>query len=175
MSEGYRDWHHPDGSLPEQAPEGLVDIYTAPWLVQRAGETTSPGGQGSSVWLLWVVIAGVILLALVGWWLWRRRADLRLWWALWRLERQSRRVVDATGRRALQDEVIRAVGRWQHGGRAPWRARLAEPWAAWVGEIDHARFGQCPGHPGADVDSWRDSVGERLRAMRRAVRRGASA
>ncbi|MFP4463128.1 MAG: Mur ligase family protein, partial [Guyparkeria sp.] len=24
MSEGYRDWTHPDGDLPEQAPEGLV-------------------------------------------------------------------------------------------------------------------------------------------------------
>ncbi|WP_322521411.1 hypothetical protein SR882_00530 [Guyparkeria halophila] len=166
MSEGYRDWHHPDGGLPEQAPEGLVDIYTAPWLVQRAADAPVPADEGSLVWLAGVVIALVLLF---GWWLSRHRSELRLWWTLWRLERQAAHVVDAAGRRALQDDVIRAIGRWQHGGRAPWRERLAEPWSAWVREIDHARFGQGSGDAGADPDSWRDSLGKRLRAMRRAV------
>ncbi|RRQ24382.1 hypothetical protein D5687_02735 [Guyparkeria sp. SCN-R1] len=166
MSEGYRDWAHPSGGLPEQAPEGLVDIYTAPWLVQRAGDASAPADEGSLAWLMVVAIA---LLLLAGWWLWRHRGDLRLWWALWQLERQSARVIDAAGERALQDEVIRAIGRWQHGGRAPWRERLAEPWSAWVREIDHARFGRQSVHSRPAPDSWRTAVVERLRAMRRAL------
>lgn len=166
MSEGYRDWAHPSGGLPEQAPEGLVDIYTAPWLVQRAGDAAAPADEGSLAWLAVVAIA---LLLVAGWWLWRHRGDLRLWWTLWRRERQLARVVDAAGERALQDEVIRAIGRWQHGGPAPWRERLAEPWSAWVREIDHARFGRQSGDPGQAPDAWRTSVVERLRAMRRAL------
>lgn len=169
MSEGYRDWTHPNGALPETAPEGLVDVYTAPWLAQRAGEMPTPADEGS---LAGLAGGAVVLLLLVGWWFWRHRAELRLWWALWRLEREASRIVDAAARRALQDEVIRAIGRWQHRGRAPWRQRLPEPWSVWVREIDHARFGhsleQAP-------DAWRNSVVERLRAMRRAVWRRESA
>ncbi|MFP4251600.1 MAG: LPXTG cell wall anchor domain-containing protein [Guyparkeria sp.] len=171
MSEGYRDWTHPDGDLPEQAPEGLVDIYTAPWLAAR--ETAESGASsGDEASLAWLVVLAVVLLLLLGWWAWRRRADLRLWWTLWGLERRSRQVGDAAGWRDLQDRVVGAIGRWQHGGRAPRRDRLAEPWSAWVREIDHERFAQ---RTETVPDARRASLAARLRTMRRAVwRREAS-
>ncbi len=164
MTDSYRDWHHPDGGLPEQAPEGLVDIYTAPWLVQRAGEAPGAAPDGSPTWLLVAVAALLVLLVLGGWWAWRHRAALRLWMRLRRLERRASRPLDAGARRTLLDELIAAIGEWQHGGRAPWRERLAEPWAAWVREIDHGRFGGAGDPP--------DALVERLRAMRREAWRG---
>lgn len=164
MSEGYRDWYHPDGGLPEQAPEGLVDSYAAPWLVQRAGETAIATNDGSSAWVVGVALVALALLALAGWWAWRHRAALRLWVTLRRLERRASAEMDAGGRRELLDELVAAIGAWQHGGRAPWRDRLAEPWSAWVREIDHGRFGGAGDAPDALV--WR------LRSMRREVWRG---
>ncbi|MFA7522632.1 MAG: hypothetical protein WCY71_06915 [Halothiobacillaceae bacterium] len=159
MSE-YRDWQHPEGGPSEAAPESLVDVFTAPWLDQATGGVLAPtaavGGGGR--WLA-IVLALLVLALLIA--AWRRRRDLVLAARLWRLERAARRLDGAFSLRELQDQSMVAIARWQHGGRAPRRDRLAGPWSDWVRVLDHQRFGHDRGDAAA--------LAAHLRAMRRAL------
>lgn len=160
----YRDWRHPEGGPPETAPDRLVDVFTAPWLDPAAGgpaaaiDAASTGGR----WLVVVAALGVIALIVYAW---RRRRDLRLGLTLARLERAARRADAQASLRELQDRTAVAIARWQHGGRAPRRNRLAPPWSEWLRRLDHARFG-------SDLAGGPAELAEQLRAMRRAVWRG---
>lgn len=167
MTEGYREWQHPDGALPEAAPEGLIDVYAAPWLADQAvppGSVPSDGGA-----LLWgLAAAAFVLLLLLAGWLWHRRGDLRLAVVLWRLERDAAKAVSPADLRAVQDRLVTAIGRWQHGRSAPQRGRLRPPWSAWVREIDHARFGR-------NDAAGQETLVKRLREMRRSLWRAQGA
>lgn len=159
MSE-YRDWQHPEGGPSEAAPESLVDVFTAPWLDQATGGVLAPtaavGGGGRWLAIVFALLALVLLIAA-----WRRRRDLVLAARLWRLERAARRLDGAFSLRELQDQSTVAIARWQHGGRAPRRNRLARPWSDWVRVLDHQRFGHDRGDAAA--------LAAHLRAMRRAL------
>ncbi|MDG4868364.1 hypothetical protein P8631_10175 [Guyparkeria sp. 1SP6A2] len=163
MSE-YRDWRHPEGGPPETAPDRLVDVFTAPWLEPGASGPASAleGAAADGRWLVVLVVLVVIVVAL---YVWRRRRDLMLGIALARLERAARRADAGTSLREMQDRTATAIARWQYGGRAPRRDRLAPPWSEWVRHLDHARFGS--GSPGNATD-----LAEQLRSMRRAAWRG---
>src|SRR5690554_4103826 len=159
MSE-YRDWLHPEGGPSEAAPESLVDVFTAPWLDQAAGGVFSPtAAVGSGGRWLAIVLALLVLVLLIA--AWRRRHDLLLAIRLWRLEQAARRSDGAHSLRELQDQSMVAIARWQHGGRAPHRDRLAGPWPGWVRALDHQRFGPDGG------DAIVFAAG--LRVMRRAL------
>ena len=164
MSE-YRDWQHPEGGPPEAAPERLVDVFTAPWLEPNATDPAAAVSvaAGDGRWFAAIVLLLVIAAAL---YLWRRRRDLMLDIALRRIERAARRPGGAASLRELQDRTAMAIARWQHGGQAPRRDRLAPPWSEWVRHLDHARFGA-----GQRADPR--ELADELRRMRRAVwRRG---
>lgn len=163
----YRDWQHPEGGPPETAPERLVDVFTAPWLDPAAGppSTALDAAAADGRWLAIVAALAVVAVVIFAW---RRRRDLRLTVTLTRLERAARRSDAGTSLRDLQDRTAMAIARWQHGGRAPRRDRLASPWSDWVRHLDHARFGT------EHADDPRELI-EQLRRMRRAVwRRGVS-
>ncbi|MGM0517946.1 MAG: hypothetical protein ACQER6_10145 [Pseudomonadota bacterium] len=155
---GYRDWEPLPGSLPEGAPDRLVDAYTIPGLIETGAEEVPPAAAEAGLSPAWLLPL-VLLVIVAGWWLWRRRRELRLARELRRLERSCRRSEPAQ-LRARADGVIVAIGCWQHGRPAPQRDRLAAPWSDWVREIDHARFGS---DPALDAD-W---LVTRLRLMRR--------
>lgn len=157
----YRDWQHPEGGPPETAPEDLVDVFTAPWLDEpTAGPGAALGNaSGSGFWIGVIVVLLVLLLLLVAW---RHRRDLVLAFRLQRLERAARRTTSPSSLRELQDRTVTALARWQHGGRAPRRDRLPEPWSSWLRELDHGRFGAPDGEGAA-------ALADRLRSMRRAL------
>ena len=153
---GYRDWQHPPGAAPEAAPERLIDIYTVPGLIEPGSAPVVAAGPEAGLSLIGWLLPLAVLLVLAGGWAWRRRRDLRLAWALRRLERRCRARADTA--RACADALVTVIGCWQHGRLAPRRDKLAAPWSDWVREIDHARFG-------ATLDA--DWLAGRLRRMRR--------
>lgn len=161
----YRDWRHPEGGPPETAPERLVDVFTAPWLDPAAGGPAAAmdAAAADGRWFVAVALLGVIAVAIYAW---RRRRDLVLGMTLARLERAARRAGRDTSLRELQDRAAMAIARWQYGGRAPRRDRLAAPWSGLLRDLDHARFDAARAGDPAEL-------AEQLRVMRRAVwRRG---
>lgn len=161
---GYRDWQPLPGSLPEGAPDRLVDAYIIPDLIDPGAAKAPPPAAEAGLSPAWLLVI-VLLVIVAGGWLWRHRREWRLARELRRLERSCRRS-DPARLRAQADAAIAAIGRWQHGRPAPLRDRLAAPWSDWVREMDHARFG---GDPALDAE-W---LAARLRLMRRRVwRRG---
>jgi HAMP domain-containing protein len=162
----YRDWEHLPGEPPEGAPEGLVDVYHVPGLIEPGGSWPAPTGATgeAAVSLLWSLPL-ILLVAVAAMRLWRRRRVRRLAAELGRLERVCRRGdgLRPDDLRALADAAVVAIGRWQHGRSGPVRARLAAPWDERVRELDHARFGARP----ALEAGW---LAERLRRMRRELR-----
>lgn len=162
----YRDWQHPPGAAPEAAPDRLVDIYTVPGLIEPGSAPSVTAAPDAGLPVIAWLLPLVLLLVLAAAWVWRRRRDLRLAWALRRLERRCRQG-GADAVRGCADALIVAIGRWQHDRTGPRRERLSAPWSGWVREVDHARFG-------ATLEA--DWLAGRLRRMRRqALRRGGSA